>query len=224
MSKVKSIPSAKLAGCKVILFSLKINLEAYCGICVPGLLTPNSQIFPSKYHDFLVASFHLEREKDILYISLDSELMESYALQVIAVREDLSMTRRIKPKLVDTKISRPFLCTGMAWVQVFRAEDTKGCGIMQLATNRSGQHYWLEGKSKQEWGKNNPNYASCVDAHSPSGESVCCPGDVSSSSEQYLLWCIKTNVIFSCCKLVYFLTKQIHMSSCDNLKSNFKKL
>lgn len=108
-------------------------------------------------------------------------------------------------------------------VQVFKAEDTKGCGIMQLTTNRSGQHNWLEGKSKQGWSKNNPNYASCVDAHSPSGGSVCCPGDVSASSEQYLLWCIKTNVIFSCCKLAYLLTKQIHMSSCDKLKSNIKE-
>lgn len=109
-------------------------------------------------------------------------------------------------------------------VQVFKAEDTKSCGIMQPTTNRSGQHNWLEGKSKQGWSKNNPNYAACMDAHSPSGESVCCPGDVSSSSEQYLLWCIKTNVIFSCCKLAYLLTKQIHMSSCDNLESNTKEL
>lgn len=49
------------------------------------------------------------------------------------------------------------------------AEDSKGCGRMRLATNRSGQHNWLQGKSKQAWSKNNPNYASCVDAHSPPG-------------------------------------------------------
>lgn len=126
MSKVKSILSAKLAGCKVILFSQKINLEAYCGIHVPGLLTTTSQIFPSKYHDFLVASFHLEREKDILNISLDSELMESYALQITAVREDsdLFMKRRIKPNLADTKISRLFLCTGMASEFKFSGQKT----------------------------------------------------------------------------------------------------
>lgn len=117
MSKVKSILSAKLAGCKVILFSQKINLEAYCGIHVPGLLTTTSPIFPSKYHDFLVASFHLEREKDILNISLDSELMESYALQITAVREDsdLFMKRRINQTWLIQK--SPDHSSARAWPQ-----------------------------------------------------------------------------------------------------------
>lgn len=42
--------------------------------------------------------------------------MESYVLQITAVIEgrDLFMKRRIRPNLVGTKSSRPFLCTGMA--------------------------------------------------------------------------------------------------------------
>lgn len=74
-------------------------------------------------------------------MSLDLEFMESYALQITAVREgtDLFMKRRIRPNLVDKKIKRPLHGHGLR-VQVFKAEDTKGCGIMQPATNRSGQH------------------------------------------------------------------------------------
>lgn len=52
--------------------------------------------------------------------------MESYALQITAVRQgsDLFMKRRIRPNLVDTKNSRPFLCTGMASEFKFSRQKT----------------------------------------------------------------------------------------------------
>lgn len=52
--------------------------------------------------------------------------MESYALQITAVREgsDLLMKRRIRPNLADTKISRPFLCMGMASEFKFSRQET----------------------------------------------------------------------------------------------------
>lgn len=57
----------------------------------------------------------LEKGKDILNMSVYSELLESYALQIAAVREgsNLLMKRRIRPNTVDMKNFRPFFCKGM---------------------------------------------------------------------------------------------------------------
>lgn len=48
-------------------------------------------------------------------MSLYSELLESYALQITAVRDSsyLLMKRRIRPNMVSTKDFRPFLCKSM---------------------------------------------------------------------------------------------------------------
>lgn len=128
MSEAKFIPSANLARHKVILLSINTNLEAYWNISAHRL--------PTIILDFSLQNIvtfcclvSLEKGKNILNMSLYSELLESYALQITAVRDSsyLLMKRRIRPNMVSTKDFRSFLCKSMVWEFKFSRQKTGVC-------------------------------------------------------------------------------------------------